>query len=475
MRKAKINMTGRLGTTPMKRQLSNAFSILALGLALSAGIWGGGSQPFAEEIRSGAFRPEVAFEDHTVEIVTHAERLIAKNEREGGVFDQKWYGFRRFGDYQKLFLGAENVLFYGGLEADVYSHIRGKYLSVTPLAKNRDPGEVRLFVGRLDGGKWDCIVIGQNGREVALKTVIRLLYMAKFADDEAKRTHRLRSRPFKNWLKVYMSPVAPRTEYLAFFKKHGIRNPDVVMIGFMGDASLVLAEMGFPRPETFSDESLRALWYPNVNGKKVLLISINGNRIFSSRSRDLMEAIYDSAPDSRPLVTFFGSAGAIDAPDLVGNIVAPTRLMNADPFPRVRRESDLVHLVRNRAVDLVRLKSTHASVESVVVETTEWAKHIKKQRVNTVDQELYHIIDAIHGSRRGAETDIYAAVLVTDNVPSDVSDNHITLEAAEETIAETATLRQDFLLNVFRGEGILTDVNEMSRIELNSRAIPSLQ
>ena len=470
MSKAKIKIVHKT----MKRRLSNALSILALGLALSVGLWGGGSQPFAEEIRSGAFRREVAFEDHTVEIVAHAERLIAKNELEGGVFDQKWYGFRRFGDYQKLFLGAENVLFYGGLEADVYSHMRGQYLSVTPLAKNRDPGEVRLFVGRLDGGRWDCIVIGQNGREVALKTVIRLLYMAKFADEETKHTHRLRSR-FKNWLKVYMSPVAPRTEYLAFFRQHGIRNPDAVMIGFMGDASLVLAEMGFPRPETFSDESLRALWYPNVNGKKVLLISINGNRIFASRSRDLMEAIYDSAPDSRPLVSFFGSAGAIDAPDLVGNIVAPMRLMNADPFPRARREGDLVHLVRNRAVDLVRLKSTHASVESVVVETIEWAKHIKRRRVDTVDQELYHVIDAIHGSRRGSETDIYAAVLVTDNVPGDVSDNDITLEAAEETIAETATLRQDFLLNVFRREGILTDLNVTSRIELNSRSIPSLQ
>jgi hypothetical protein len=251
-----------------------------------------------------------------------------------------------------------------------------------------------------------------------------------------------------------MSPVSPRSEYLAFFKKHGIRNPDVVMIGFMGDASLVLSEMGFPRAATFSDETLRALWYPNVYGKKLLLISINGNRIFASRSRDLMEAIYDSAPDSRPLVTFFGSAGAIDAPSLVGKIVAPTSLMNADPFPRVKGQSALVHLVRNRAVDLVGLKSNHASVESVVVETTEWAKHVKGQRINTVDQELYHVIDAIHASPRGANTDIYAAVLVTDNVPSDLSDNDVTLEGAEETIAGTATLRQSFLLDVLTREGI---------------------
>jgi putative SOS response-associated peptidase YedK len=67
-------------------------------------------------------------------------------------------------------------------------------------------------------------------------------------------------------------------------------------------------------------------------------------------------------------------------------------------------------------VDLVRLQSTHASVESVVVETTEWAKRIKSQRVKTVDREFYQVIDAIHASPRAAETNIYAAVLVTDNV-----------------------------------------------------------
>jgi hypothetical protein len=91
------------------------------------------------------------------------------------------------------------------------------------------------------------------------------------------------------------------------------------------------------------------------------------------------------------------------------------------------------------------------------VETTEWAKHIKSRRVSTVDQELYHLIDAIHASPRGAETVIYAAVLVTDNVAINVSDNAVTLEAAEETIADTTELRQAFLLNVFRRQGILPD------------------
>ena len=185
-----------------------------------------------------------------------------------------------------------------------------------------------------------------------------------------------------------------------------------------------------------------------------------------------MEAIYDSAPASRPLVTFFGSAGAIDAPDLVGKIVAPTRLMNADPFPRITNQGALVHLVRNRALDLVRLHSTHASIESVVVETTAWAKHVKRERVNTVDQELYHVIDAIHASPRGKETDVYAVVLVTDNVAIDPSDNHVTLQAAEETIAASAPLRQKFLLDLFRRQRILTD-QVVSRAEPISRAAQS--
>jgi hypothetical protein len=441
----------------MKRRLVSIFAIVSLGLTLSCGLGREVSEPTGNEIKLPASRAEVSFEDQTHEIVGRAQRLIEKNEREGAVLDQKWYGFKVFGKHQELLLAAERVLFYGGLEADVLTHIRGQYRSVTPLEENHDPGEVRLFAGRLDGGKWDYIVVGQNGREVALKTIIRLLYVAKFADEDIKRKHRLRLRSFSKALKVFVSPVSPHSEYLTFFKKYGIRNPDAVVIGFMGDASLMLAEMGFERPETFSDESLRALWYPNVNGKRLLLISINGNRIFGSRSGDLMEAIYDSSPASRPLVTFLGSAGAIDGPEWVGKIVAPTSVINGDPFPGIKSQGALIHLVHNRAVNLVRLQSPHASVESVVVETTEWAKRIKSRSVKTVDQELYHVIDAIHSSPRGAETEIYAAVLVTDNVATDVSDNAVTLEAAEETIADTAKLRQHFLFNVFRAQEILKD------------------
>jgi hypothetical protein len=452
----------------MKRSLLTLLAVLALGLSLSCGTVAEVSQATSNENPSAAGQSQVFFEDHTREIVSHAERLIAKNEREGAVLDQKWYGFRRFSEYQELFLGAEKVLFYGGLEADVHSHIRGQYLSVTPLEENQDPGELRLFAGRLDSGKWDCIVVGQNGREVALKTIIRFLYMARFADEDIKRKHRARLASFSQSLKVFMSPLSPRSEYLIFFKRYGIRNLDAVVIGFMGDSSSVLGQMGFERPETFSDESLRGLWYPNVNGKRVLLISINGNRIFASRCRDLIQALYDVSPDSRPLVMFLGSAGAIDAPELVGKIVAPTSVMNGDPFPRLKGQGALIHLIRNRAAELVRLQSIHASVESVVVETTEWAKHIKSRQVKTVDQELYHVIDGINSSPRGAETEIYAAVLATDNVSTDRSANELTLEEAEKTIADTAELRQDYLLKVFRKKGILKDSKQ-------PRAIPQLE
>jgi hypothetical protein len=208
----------------MKRRLVSIFAIVSLGLTLSCSLGPEVVEPISNEIQSAAPPPEVSFEDQTHEIVDHAQRLIEKNQREGAVFDQKWYGFRRFGEYQELFLAAERVLFYGGLEADVRAHIRGQYRSVIPLKKDQETGEIRVFAGRLDGGKWDYILIGQNGREVALKTVIRLLYMAKFADEDMKRRHRLRLPSFSKSLKVFLSPVSPSSEYLTFFKKYGIES-----------------------------------------------------------------------------------------------------------------------------------------------------------------------------------------------------------------------------------------------------------
>jgi hypothetical protein len=53
------------------------------------------------------------------------------------------------------------------------------------------------------------------------------------------------------------------------------------------------------------------------------------------------------------------------------------------------------------------------------------------------------------------ETEVYAGVLVTDNVFTDKSNVDVTLEQAEATIAETADLRKEFLLKVLRKKGHL--------------------
>jgi hypothetical protein len=446
----------------MKR-LIYFIAVSLVGVSLSCGTVGTVSRPESgapAQAPSVAAQERVGFEDRTAEIVGHAERLIDKNQREGAVLDQKWYGFRRFGKYQELFLGAERVLFYGGVEAEIKSHIQDRYLSLAPLDDDRDPGDIRLFAGHLPGKKWDYIAIGQNGREVALKTIIRLIYMAKFADEDMKQKHRARLQAFSKSLRVFMSRVSARSEYLNFFNKHRIRNPDAVLIGFMGDASTVMSQMGFPRPETYSDETLRALWYPNVHGKKVLLISINGNRIYASRCGDLIAALYDISPDSRPAVSFLGSGGSVDAPEMVGKIVAPIRVMSGDPFPTVKNKGAVAYLLRNRAVDLLSIQSVHASVESVVVETTEWAKQMTRRRVKTVDQELYHIAAAINASARGADTPFYAGILITDNVSDEKSGTDVTLEQAEQTIAQTAELRKQFLLAMLKRTGIFKDATE---------------
>lgn len=438
----------------MKRNLSSILIALAVGFSLSCGALSPVSQEDSASVKSAPLmRPE--FQDRTEEIVGHAKRLIEKNEREGAVLDQKWYAARRFGAHRELFFGAETIFFYGGREADVQASMQSRYLSVTPVVKSQDPGEIRLFTGHLHEGKWDFIMIGQNGREVALKTIIRLIYMAQFADEDMQRKYRRRLKSFVKSLRVLMSTVSARNEYFTFFNKYVIRNPDAVLIGFMGDSKVVLSEAGFKQPEPFSDETLRVIWYNDVNGKKVLLISINGNRIFASRAGGLIKAVYDISPQSRPSVIFLGSAGAIDAPEMVGGIVAPLSVMNGDPFPKIKRKSALIHLIRNSAPDLVSAQPIHASVESVVVETTEWAARMKRRQIRTVDQELYHIIDAIHASTRGAETAVYAAVLVTDNVSTNASDSHATLEEAEETIEQTDDARKQFLLGALRKAGIL--------------------
>jgi hypothetical protein len=69
-------------------------------------------------------------------------------------------------------------------------------------------------------------------------------------------------------------------------------NPDAVMIGFRGDIRSLLKDDGVSDPESYTDESSRVNWYPDANGKKILLVSIDKNRIFASRSGELIEAIF---------------------------------------------------------------------------------------------------------------------------------------------------------------------------------------
>jgi hypothetical protein len=451
----------------MREFTASLLTVLILGLPSSCATV---SQPEnnSRQLAQSAATPEIAsFEDQTEDVVGHAERLIEKNEREGAVLDQQWYGFRRFGKYQELFLGAEKVLFYGGLEAEIRSRIEGQYLALQPLADNQDPGDIRLFAGHLPGKKWDYIVIGQNGREVALKTMIRLIYMAKFADEDMRQKHQVRLEAFSKSLRVFMSRVSPRREYLAFFNRHGIRNPDAVLIGFMGESRALLQDLGFTRFEIYSDESLRVTWYNNANGKKVLLISINGNRIFASRAGALMQAIDDISPQSLPLVVFLGSGGSVEQPQMVGKIVAPISVINGDPFA-AGRGGALVHMIRNSAAQLLPMRSNHASVESVVVETTNWTKEMSNRQVHTVDQELYFIMDGFNSSSRRTGTELYAGILVTDNVSIDRGSKNATLQHAEEIIEKTAELRKEFFFRVLRNQGILKDATLTDRVHKNS-------
>jgi hypothetical protein len=444
----------------MDRAAVRLFSALILIFSLScssARIGPGRAPPDGQSNAhiTGFNESHVSFEDRTEELVGHAERLIEKNESEGAVLDQRWYAFRRFGQHQELILGASQVVFYGGLEDQVRRQSENHYTSMVPLEKNHDPGEIRLFIGRRQT-QYDFIIIGQNGREVALKTIIRLLYLAKFVDDETRRRYREKLVSFSRSLKVLMSSLSARKEFLDFFRTHGINRPDTVIVGFVGDSRALMKNDGIADAKRFSDESLRVNWYPDANGRTVLLVSIDANRIYASRAGELMEAILQISGDRPPSMVFLGSAGAIDEPALVGKIVVPTVVLKGDPFPAPRPRGVLVHIIRNRAVDKGRINTAHTSVENVVVETTRWARQMITDRIKTVDQELFHIIDAINSSADGLKVPVYAGILVTDNVSTDAGENtEMTLEHAEEMIAKTVDARREFLADVLTDIGIL--------------------
>ncbi|HEY5614852.1 MAG TPA: hypothetical protein VIL52_02440 [Bacteroidota bacterium] len=409
----------------------------------------------ANEILHGRTAARVSFEDRTRELVAHAERLIKNNQEEGAVLDQRWYGLKYFGKHQELIFAAVNVMFFGGLEYDVRNHLGDRYTSIDPVEENQDSGDIRLYIGKRKEGNYDFIIIGQNGREVALKTIIRLLYLTKFVDDKTKQKYRDKLASFTQSLQVLLSSVSPREEFITFFNRYGIDRPDAVIIGFRGDVRSLMKDEGISDPELYTDESLRVNWYPDANGKRVLLVSIDKNRIFASRSGELIEAIFAISANTLPSITLLCSCGAIDAPEMVGKIVTPTSVMKGESFPASVNKGILVHIIRNKAADEAATKTAAVSVESVVVETTKWVTTMKAHGVNTVDQELFPIVNAINSSAYAAKVDVFAGTLVTDNVSSNAQNNDMTLEHAEATIAATVNIRREFFSKVLKTLGIL--------------------
>jgi hypothetical protein len=403
-----------------------------------------------------AVAPELrnSFQDHTQEITDEALALIKKNQREGAPLDQRWYGFRRFGQSLEFFLTAREVRFYGGREADVRSAIARRYVSLVPLEANQDPRDIRLFKAQRNSDSFDLVIIGQNGREVALKTMIRLAYLFEFMDERAKQRFVGGLDFFLRRVKIFLSSFSARQEFIAFFHQYHIADPDIVIIGFQRDTRAVLKEAGISEPERHSSDSLRVNWYPDAGGKKVLLVSINGNRIFAGRAGELIQAIFETFHSPPQSIVFLGSAGAIDSADLVGQIVAPTVVVNDDYFNAHRGDGKLAHIIRNRATLIVPVKTAHVSVESMLLETMPWATKNKSNRIMTVDQELYPIVNAINTSPYGNKIQLFVGILVTDNVSAVHTHDQNTLQHAEDLIAQTGAIRKAFLAEVLSELGI---------------------
>jgi len=411
----------------------------------------------ANEVRDPKPGYRVSFQDKTAEIVSQAQRIIETNQKEGAVLDQRWYSLKYFDKHQELILNAATVTFFGGRENDVRNHLSGRYISINPIEENQDSGDIRMYIGERTKSDFDFIVIGQNGNEVALKTIIRLLYLRKFVDDKTKQKYRDKLASFTQSLQVLLSSVSPRDEFIKFFNRHGIDRSDAVIIGFRGDVRSLMKDDGISDPESYSDESLRVNCYPDANGKRVLLVSIDKNRIFASRAGELIEALLLTSPPARsPLsITFLGSGGAIDARQMVGQIVTPISVLNGDSYVASSGKAALVHLIRNSAADGTAPKTADVTVETVVAETTQWARKMKDLGISTVDQELFHIMNAINSSPYANRIHLYVGTLVTDNVSSKAQDNDTTLEHAEEIISATADVRRAFLYKILQKMGVL--------------------
>jgi len=406
------------------------------------------------EARSAANEFEGQFHDYTKEIAARALALIDRNKREGAALDQRWYALRRFGENLEQILKATEVRFYGGREPEVLRAIASQYVSLDPIDADEDWGEIRFFAGRRHANSSDLVIIGQNGREVALKTVIRLAYLVKFMDDKNKRGF-IGFDSFFRKVKVYLSSTSAQQEFISFFHQYQITDPDVVMIGFQRDARAVLTQAGIGEPERYSSDSLRVNWYPNANGKKILLVSINGNRIFASRAGELIEAMLETFRSPPRTIVFFGSSGAIDSPQLLGQIVAPTIVALQENFAPDRHDAKLAHIIRNRAATVVPIKTAHMSVESIVVETLNWAATNSQRRIRTVDQELFHVINALNASPRASQTELFVGLLVTDNVPATSGFPETSFQCAEDVIARTGAVRRQFFTKILDQAGII--------------------
>ena len=451
---------------PMNRNLTVLVASLGAALILSCGgVRATRSANFTtdDSPRVGALS-SVRFEDHTREIVGAALKLIAKNQREGAPLDQRWYAFRRFQDSIQLIFKAREIRFYGGREIDVRSVIARRYASLTPFESAQSSSEIRLFTARRDGDGFDLVIIGQNGREVALKTAIRLIYLFKFTDEKIKGARAGGGlTAFVQRIKIFLSSITPKQEFIDFFKRYGIDNPEAVFIGFQGDTRAVLKQAGIEDPKRYSNDSLRVNWYPQADGQKVLVVSINGNRIFASRAGGLIKAIFETFHPAPRALVFFGSGGAIANADLVGRIVAPTVVVQDDFFIPDRRGGKLAQIVPNCAASLLPIRSVHVSVENAVVETTTWAALKSRARITTVDQELYHVVNAVNALPHEGGLRFFAGILVTDDVSTLNAGDEITLQNAQSTIARTAAVRRAFIAKILEEIGITRETAEMGR------------
>src|SRR5580765_8871917 len=148
-----------------------------------------------------------------------------------------------------------------------------------------------------------------------------------------------------------------------------------------------------------------------------------------------MQAMLETFRSPPRTIVFFGSGGAIDSAQLVGQIVAPTVVaLQHENFAADQHNGKLAHIIRNHAATVVPIKTAHMSVESIVVETLNWAATNSQRRIMTVDQELFHVISAFNASPRASQTELFVGLLVTDNVPASLGFPETSFQCAEDVI-----------------------------------------